>query len=39
MALAVAVTLVTGLDYVAQAVRLRRASERTAAKRARRAGT
>jgi CDP-diacylglycerol--glycerol-3-phosphate 3-phosphatidyltransferase len=39
MALAVAVTLVTGLDYVAQAVRLRRGSERTAAKRARRAGT
>jgi CDP-diacylglycerol---glycerol-3-phosphate 3-phosphatidyltransferase len=39
MALAVVVTLVTGLDYVAQAVRLRRGSERTAAKRARRPGT
>jgi CDP-diacylglycerol---glycerol-3-phosphate 3-phosphatidyltransferase len=37
MAIAVVVTLATGLDYVAQAVRLRRGSERTAAKRARRA--
>ena len=32
MALAVAVTLVTGLDYVARAVVLRRTSERTAAR-------
>ena len=34
MAAAVLVTLVTGADYVAQAVRLRRGSDRTAAKRA-----
>ena len=37
MALAVAVTLVTGLDYVARALRLRRTSPRAAMKRARRA--
>jgi len=36
MAVAVVVTVVTGLDYVAQAVRLRQTSERTAARRARR---
>lgn len=36
MLLAVVVTVVTGLDYVVQAVRLRRGSARTAAKRARR---
>jgi CDP-diacylglycerol---glycerol-3-phosphate 3-phosphatidyltransferase len=38
MAAAVAVTLVTGADYVLRAARLRRTSERTARKRARRAG-
>lgn len=37
MTLAVAVTVVTGLDYVARAVRLRRTSPRAAMKRARRA--
>jgi CDP-diacylglycerol--glycerol-3-phosphate 3-phosphatidyltransferase len=37
MLAAVAVTVATGLDYVAQAVRLRRGSERTAAKRRARA--
>jgi CDP-diacylglycerol--glycerol-3-phosphate 3-phosphatidyltransferase len=37
MAAAVAVTVVTGADYVARAVRLRRTSERAAMKRARRA--
>jgi CDP-diacylglycerol--glycerol-3-phosphate 3-phosphatidyltransferase len=37
MLLAVLVTVVTGVDYVAQALRLRRGSARTAAKRARRA--
>ncbi|MFP5345908.1 MAG: CDP-diacylglycerol--glycerol-3-phosphate 3-phosphatidyltransferase [Actinomycetes bacterium] len=36
MLVAVALTVVTGLDYVVQAVRLRRGSARTAAKRARR---
>jgi CDP-diacylglycerol--glycerol-3-phosphate 3-phosphatidyltransferase len=35
---AVVVTVVTGVDYVARAVRLRRTSERTVLKRARRAG-
>jgi CDP-diacylglycerol--glycerol-3-phosphate 3-phosphatidyltransferase len=34
---AVVVTVVTGVDYVARAVRLRRTSERTVLKRARRA--
>ena len=38
MTLAVVVTLVTGADYVARAVHLRRTSERAAMKRARRAG-
>ena len=38
MAAAVLVTLVTGIDYVAQAVRMRRASDRTAAKQAARQG-
>ncbi|HET8614607.1 MAG TPA: CDP-diacylglycerol--glycerol-3-phosphate 3-phosphatidyltransferase [Actinomycetales bacterium] len=38
MAVAVVVTVVTGADYLARAVRLRRTSERTARKRARRAG-
>ena len=38
MYVAVAVTVVTGVDYVARAVRLRRTSERTVLKRARRAG-
>lgn len=38
MAAAVVVTVVTGADYVARAVRLRRTSERAAMKRARRAG-
>ena len=33
MALAVAITVVTGVDYVVQAVRLRRGSDRTAQKR------
>jgi len=37
MALAVVVTVVTGLDYVARAVTLRRTSERAAMKRARKA--
>jgi CDP-diacylglycerol--glycerol-3-phosphate 3-phosphatidyltransferase len=37
MGLAVLVTVVTGVDYVVRAVRLRRSSERTALKRARRA--
>ena len=37
MALAVVVTVVTGLDYVARAVRLRRTSPRAHLKRARRA--
>lgn len=37
MALAVAVTVVTGVDYVVRAVRLRRTSERAAWKRARKA--
>lgn len=37
MALAVAVTLITGVDYVLRAVTLRRTSERAAMKRARRA--
>ncbi|GAA4352791.1 CDP-diacylglycerol--glycerol-3-phosphate 3-phosphatidyltransferase [Angustibacter luteus] len=36
MAVAVVITVVTGLDYVARAVRLRRTSPRAAAKRARR---
>jgi CDP-diacylglycerol--glycerol-3-phosphate 3-phosphatidyltransferase len=36
MAVAVVVTLVTGLDYVARAVQLRRTSERAEMKRARR---
>jgi CDP-diacylglycerol--glycerol-3-phosphate 3-phosphatidyltransferase len=36
MAVAVVVTVVTGLDYVHRAVRLRRTSARAAAKRARR---
>jgi CDP-diacylglycerol---glycerol-3-phosphate 3-phosphatidyltransferase len=36
MAIAVAITVVTGVDYVARAVRLRRTSERAAMKRARR---
>jgi CDP-diacylglycerol--glycerol-3-phosphate 3-phosphatidyltransferase len=36
MAVAVVVTVVTGLDYVARAVTLRRTSERAAMKRARR---
>jgi CDP-diacylglycerol--glycerol-3-phosphate 3-phosphatidyltransferase len=35
MALAVAVTMVTGLDYVVKAHRLRQTSERTLRKRAR----
>ena len=39
MALAVLVTVVTGLDYVARAVVLRRTSDRAAMKRARRART
>ena len=39
MAVAVAVTLVTGVDYVAKALVLRRTSERTAMKRARRSRT
>ena len=39
MALAVAVTLVTGLDYVWRAAVLRRTSPRAERKRARRAGT
>jgi CDP-diacylglycerol---glycerol-3-phosphate 3-phosphatidyltransferase len=38
MYVAVLVTVVTGVDYVARAVRLRRTSERTVLKRARRAG-
>jgi len=38
MFVAVVVTVVTGVDYVARAVRLRRTSERTVLKRARRAG-
>ena len=38
MYVAVVVTVVTGVDYVARAVRLRRTSERTVLKRARRAG-
>lgn len=38
MAAAVVVTLVTGVDYVLQAVRLRRGSERTARRRAARRG-
>jgi CDP-diacylglycerol--glycerol-3-phosphate 3-phosphatidyltransferase len=37
LAVAVAVTVVTGVDYVVQALRLRRTSERAAMKRARRA--
>jgi CDP-diacylglycerol--glycerol-3-phosphate 3-phosphatidyltransferase len=37
MYVAVVVTVVTGVDYVARAVRLRRTSERTVLKRARRA--
>jgi CDP-diacylglycerol--glycerol-3-phosphate 3-phosphatidyltransferase len=37
LVVAVAVTVLTGVDYVARAVRLRRTSERTALKRARRA--
>ena len=37
LGVALAVTLVTGVDYVARAVRLRRTSERAAMKRARRA--
>ena len=36
MAVAVVLTVVTGVDYVVRAVRLRRASDRTALKRARR---
>ncbi|KNX36787.1 CDP-diacylglycerol--glycerol-3-phosphate 3-phosphatidyltransferase [Luteipulveratus halotolerans] len=36
---ALVVTVVTGVDYVLRAVRLRRTSERTAARRARRQGT
>ena len=36
MAAAVVVTVVTGLDYVARALRLRRTSDRAAMKRARR---
>ena len=38
MVAAVAVTVLTGLDYVARAVTLRQTSERAALKRARRAG-
>jgi CDP-diacylglycerol---glycerol-3-phosphate 3-phosphatidyltransferase len=38
MYVAVLVTVVTGVDYVARAVRLRRTSERTVLERARRAG-
>ena len=38
MAVAVAVTLVTGADYVLRAIRLRRTSERTRLRRARRSG-
>jgi CDP-diacylglycerol--glycerol-3-phosphate 3-phosphatidyltransferase len=38
MYVAVVVTVVTGIDYVARAVRLRRTSERSVLKRARRAG-
>jgi CDP-diacylglycerol--glycerol-3-phosphate 3-phosphatidyltransferase len=37
MAAAVAITVVTGVDYVARAVRLRRTSARAALKRERRA--
>ena len=37
MLVAVALTVVTGVDYVARAVSLRRHSERTAMKKARRA--
>ena len=37
MDVAVVVTVVTGVDYVPRAVRLRRTSERAALKRARRA--
>jgi len=39
MAAAVVVTVVTGIDYVARALRLRRTSERTAMKRARKAAS
>ena len=38
MAVAVVVTVVTGLDYVVRAMTLRRTSERAAMKRARKAG-
>jgi hypothetical protein len=38
MAVAVVVTVVTGIDYAAQAARLRRTSARTAARRPRAAG-
>jgi CDP-diacylglycerol--glycerol-3-phosphate 3-phosphatidyltransferase len=38
MLVAVVITVVTGADYVARALRLRRTSERAAMKRARREG-